>query len=531
MLGFIRKILRFWAQNQDDEQPLSTSSGDEIRPELEMNLAYLREQLGRSPDVIIRRFTLGGPGKIGATLVFIDGLTDKTIINQDILRPLMIEKEKNPVKSGDGSIIEKLEECLVTTGEIQRTSDCADLIGSILAGSIALLLEGQREALIISAPGWETRAIDEPDTEVVVKGPRDGFVETLRTNTALLRRRISHPGLTFIPLQVGRHTKTKLNIAYIKGIAKDELVEEVKRRLQRIRTDGVLAAGMIEQYIEDAPYSPFPTVGWTERPDVVAARLLEGRVAIFTDGSPVVNTVPMLFIENFQSPDDYNFRPYFSTTVRWLRYLAFTMSILSPPLFVALTTYHQELLPTPLLISVAAAVEGTPFPTVVEVIGMGVVFEILREAGIRLPRAVGQAVSIVGALVIGEATVSAGLIGAPTVIVIAFTAIASFVVPYQNEAAIMLRLLLTILSGMFGAFGIICGLLLVLIHLASLRSFGAPYLAPVAPLFFSVLKDVLLRFPLWAMARRPKAIEPADDRRRPVQPPEPPKVDWKRKKK
>ena len=210
-------------------------------------------------------------------------------------------------------------------------------------------------------------------------------------------------------------------------------MQEVKRRLERIKTDGILNAGYIEQYIEDAPFSPFMTVGYTERPDVAAARILEGRVAILTEGTPVVNTVPFLFVESFQSPDDYNFPLYFTTLTRWFRYIAFAGSVLSPGMFVALTTFHQELLPTPLLISMAAAMERTPLPAVGEALVMGLIFEILREAGIRLPKAVGQAVSIVGALVIGEASVQAGFIGAPVVIVVAFTAISSFAVPKQFD--------------------------------------------------------------------------------------------------
>lgn len=244
----------------------------------------------------------------------------------------------------------------------------------------------------------------------------------------------------------------------------------------------------MEQYIEDAPLSLFPTVNYTERPEVAASRILEGRVAIMIDGTPVVNTVPMIFFESFQTADDYNFR--------WLRFLAFMITILLPALYVALTTFHQEMIPTSLLISMAAAEEGIPFPAAFEVIIMDIIFEILREAGIRLPRPVGSAVSIVGALVLGDASVNAGIVGAPVVIVIALTAIASFMVPFQVESVTLIRLGLVFLAGFFGLYGILYGLLLILIHLASLRSFGVPYLTPLAPWGLTDLKDTVVRAPL-----------------------------------
>jgi spore germination protein KA len=309
---------------------------------------------------------------------------------------------------------------------------------------------------------------------------------------------------------VGRKTKTSISLAYIRGVARDDLIAEVRRRIRRIDTDAILDAGILEQYIEDAPFSLFPTVNYTERPEVAASRILEGRVAILIDGTPIVNTVPMLFLESFQTPDDYNYRWMFSTLIRWIRFLTFGLSITFPSLYVAFSTYHQELIPTPLLISMAAAEEGTPFPAVVEVVLMGIIFEILREAGIRLPHPIGTAVSIVGALVIGETAVAAGLIGAPVVIIVALTAITSFVVPFQVESATLIRLGLVIPAGFFGLIGIVNGLMLILIHLATLRSFGVPYLSPLAPMITTDLKDTVIRAPFWKLLTRPRSLEPQD---------------------
>jgi spore germination protein KA len=258
---------------------------------------------------------------------------------------------------------------------------------------------------------------------------------------------------------------------------------------------------------------------------VAAAKILEGRAAILIDTSPIVLTVPLLFIESFQTPDDYNSRFYYQSIIRVIRYIAFTISILLPGVYVALTTFHQELIPTPLLISMAAATEGTPFPAVVQAIGMGLVFEMLREAGVRLPRPIGQAVSIVGALVIGQSTVSAGLIGAPMVIVVATTAIASFIIPAQADASAILRFSFTMLGGFMGAFGIMIGMLWTLLHLSSLRSYGTPYLAPFAPLYpRNLAQDVLIRAPIWAMLIRPRSItQKKSQRQARAQKPRPPK--------
>ncbi|HHU51191.1 MAG TPA: spore germination protein [Firmicutes bacterium] len=483
---------------EDGEEGMSLS------PVLGENLHSLRQRLGKSSDIIMRRIILNLERKVEAAVVYVEGLADEKVINDHILSPLL--KVKGTGKKDSVKILEYLADEVITVGGVRRTGNIDRLVSLVLAGDTLFLLDGSARALLLSTRGWEKRALQEPDTEIIIKGPRIGFVETLRVNTALLRREIGHPDLTLESLEVGAKTKTEVCIAYLQGLTDQRLVDEVKRRIRRINTDAILAAGFLEEFIEDAPLSPFATVTYTERPDVAAAKILEGRVAIFTDGTPVVNTVPALFIESFQSPDDYTFRFYYSTIIRWIRYLSFALSILSPAIYVSLATFHQELLPTTLLISMAAATEGTPLPTVLEAVGLGLVFELLREAGIRLPRPIGQAVSIVGALVIGEAVVSAGLISAPTVIVVALTAISSFVAPVQVGVAALLRLGLTVIAGLLGAFGIVLALLVVLVHLASLRSFGVPFLSPVAPLVPRDLKDVVVRAPLWAMLTRPKFI-------------------------
>jgi spore germination protein KA len=499
-----------------------------IDRDLQPNLVLIRTALNDSTDLKIRKFTFYLEQEREAALVFIDGLVDTRVIHDHILRPLMVEtfKLKNMPDSGLKKDLNWLGEHFITVNSWSLITIIDEALNAILAGDTILLIAGFSEGLQISSKGWEKRGIQEPDTEVNIKGAREGFIENLRTNTALLRRKVGHPHLTYETMTVGKKTKTDLAIAYIHGIVREELVAEVKSRIARINTDAVLDAGILEQYIEDAPFSLFPTVNYTERPEVVAARLLEGRVAIMVDGTPVVNTVPMLFMESFQTTDDYNFRWLFMTLIRWIRFLAYLLTIIMPAMYVALSTFNQEMIPTSLLISMAAAEDATPFPAVFEVLIMGIIFEILREGGIRLPRPVGSAVSIVGALVIGDAAVNAGLVGAPVVIVIALTAITSFVIPFQLEPVTLIRLGLTAFAATFGLFGILNGMLLILIHLAALRSFGIPYLSPLAPWVTADLKDTVFRAPVWNLLKRPRSLEPMDlPRQAPGLEPRPPEPD------
>lgn len=508
MLSFFRKLSRKLFSTEHRNRAISSMDEQRLSADLTANMDVISNILGSSKDVIIRKLTIGSAKKTAAALIFIDGLTDKDTISRDILNNIMIEiKKTNGDKSfTQAKLFQFIEENLVTTGNVQRTRILNDVITAVLSGDTALLVEGSNDALLLSTKGWEARGISEPVTEVVVRGPREGFTENIRTNTALLRRKLRNHQFTFDTIQVGKITKTEVCIAYLRGVVNERLIAEIKQRLNKIETDAVLESGYIEQYIEDDPFSLFATIGNSERPDTVAAKILEGRAAILVDGTPIVLTVPLLFAESFQSPEDYYSRPFYSSVIRWIRFIAFTISILLPASYVAMTTFNHEVIPMPLFLTMAAAREGTPFPSVVEAIGMGLVFEILREAGVRLPRPVGQAVSIVGALVIGESAVSAGIIGAPMVIVVALTAICSFVVPAQLDSGAIMRVILTIFAGIMGAFGIGIGLLIFLVHLVALRSFGAPYLSPISPLSFQDLKDVIIRAPLWAMLTRPRVI-------------------------
>lgn len=508
-LGFLQFLVKNSINEVNQDSPAASKDFSAV---LARNLADLRSIFKGSTDIIIREFKFCG--KVNAALIFVDGLVSKKIINEDILEHMMFDSRQ--VLNSDELArisINNIQQALLSVGEVNYAADLNDFVQSVLGGDAGLLIDGFAKALVLDARGWESRGVQEPVTESVVRGPREGFTETLRSNTSLLRRKIRNPNLIFEVMVLGQKTRTIVAIAYVNGIVNPKLITEIKRRLKQIKNDAILESGYIEQFIEDNPFSPFATIANSERPDVVAAKILEGRAAIIVDGSPIALTVPMLLVENFQSAEDYYSRPYYASLVRSLRYLSFLVSILAPATYVALTTFHQELIPTPLLITMAASREGVPFPAVVEALGMLIVFEILREAGIRLPRPVGQAISIVGALVIGESAVSAGLITAPMVIVVAFTAISSFVTPALSDVQTVIRLALTILAGFIGEFGIVIGLLAVLIHLCALRSFGAPYLSPLAPLIPSELKDTFVRAPLWLMLTRPQSMGERDPER------------------
>lgn len=492
---------------------------------LEDNLKNIRDILGQSSDIIIREMKIGSDAKVDAAIIYVDGLVDKDVINRDILQPLMFNLQlvKDKVGQNHSSLLGYIKSSVLTVGQIEADCNIDSVIGRVMTGYTAILAQGSTQALVIDTKGWEKRGIESPTNEISMRGPKDSFTETMRINTALLRRKIRDPHLTFERLQIGQRSKTDVAVAYIKGIAPDNLIEEINQRLKRIDTDAILDIGYIEQYIEDSPSSLFPTVGASERPDVVTARILEGRAAILVDGSPMAITVPFLFIEGFQNPDDYYARLFFSTLVRGIRLLGFLLSVYLPGIYVALKSFHPELFPTPLLITVAAAREGHPFPVVIEALLMLILFEILREAGLRMPRSLGQAVSIVGALVIGQAAVSAGLVGAPMVIVVATTAIASFMAVSYADLGALFRLIMTIAAGFLGLFGMIIISLEVLSYLAALRSMGVPYLSPVTPLNIQGFKDTWLRAPLWAMDNRPAFLDPIDKKRQsPGQMPQPP---------
>lgn len=476
---------------------------------LDENIRMMKAIFTSCRDVVFRRFVLAQNEEIRLTLIYTEGLTDKNQVDDQIMRALSLDL---PVVVSGGKIkreqaMELIKQKGLCIHKIDETCRVDRVVDAVLAGDTVLLVDGHSTAIINGSRGFTARPVEDSVTDRLVRGPREAFVETLGTNISLIRRKIKNPALKIETIKIGRVTRTDVAVLYVEGIANPKIVAEVRRRLARIDIDGILEGGYIEEFIEDNPLSPFCTINHTDRVDKVAAFLLEGRVAIVVDGTPAVMTVPALFVELLQNPEDYYQRYIFSSAVRMLRVFTYFLTLLAPSVYVALITYHSELLPTSLLLSVAAQREAVPFPALAEVLTMELTFEILREAGIRMPQPMGQAVSIVGALVIGEAAVRAGMVAPATVIVVAITGIASFTFCYSTTLTIrLIRFPLLIISGTLGLYGLSTGLFVLAVHLVGLRSFGVPFLFPLAPLSAGELKDVAVRAPWWAMLTRPSLL-------------------------
>jgi spore germination protein KA len=494
------------SRKQAEENDIS----EKISFDLNTNLANIKHRFDKCSDLVFREFSIFQTKK--AVLIYIDGLNDSNQLELHLLKQLM--SAENILLRG--ASLKKLLDQYVTVAQTTEVQTIEKLLEHLLSGEAVLLVDGETFAIALSVKKWDHRAVEEPLTEAVIRGSREGFTENIRTNTALLRRRIRTENLKMESMKIGRVTKTDVVIAFIDGIVTDSVVTEIKSRLERIDIDGVLESGYIEELIEDNPFSPFPQIQNSERPDVVAANLLEGRVALFVDGTPFVLITPVTLYGLMQASEDYYERAFIMTMLRWIRFLFILIALLLPSLYIAITTYHQEMLPTNLLLSVASARESSPFPAFFEALMMEITFEALREAGVRLPRPVGSAVSIVGALVIGQAAVQAGIVSAPMVIVVSITGIASFTIPRFNLGVSirMLRFPIMIMAGVLGLFGIVIGLLIILIHLSKLRSLGVPYLSPMAPITWDNLKDVLIRAPHWAQGLRPRVFGYQNPQRR-----------------
>jgi spore germination protein len=487
-------------------KPTETKVPLAIDRDYAVSLQTMKKVFSDCSDVIFREISVT-PASRGF-IVFIDGIVKSEEISDHTLLPLFALHSR----------ISDPEELEQETLIVPQTAPCPtyeEAADNILAGNAVLFIQGHDHGITINARGGARRGVEEPQTESVIRGPREGFVENLRTNTALLRFKIKSSDLKMKSFVIGDKTKTSVLLAYIEGIIDPKLVEEATRRLQEIKIDGVLESGYIEELIEDQPFSPFPQLQYTERPDAAAAGLLEGRFAIFVDGTPFVLVAPVTFWQFMQASEDYYERYIIGNLIRWLRMVFIAVALFLPALYVAVTTFQQDMLPSNLLLSIAAARESIPFPAIVEALIMEVAFEALREAGIRLPKTVGQAVSILGALVIGQAAVQAGIVSAPMVIVVSLTGIASFTIPRFNMA-ISIRLLrfpLMILAGIFGLFGIVVGLVLISVHLCSLRSFGVPYLSGIAPYQHAEQQDIMVRSPWWKMVFRPNSLSQLNRRR------------------
>lgn len=504
----------FLKKQQSKTSPTKDETGHLISGPLsesmKENLQKLQDDMGHSVDLIIREIESERLG-LQMAFVYIDGLVDNTAVSEFTIQTVLDETSLITDSDNKPDIDElgkAFKHRAFSVGQISKCSDWANLYSRLMSGYTILFLDGCEEVIIAGTEGGERRSVTEPTSQTVIRGPREGFTESIRTNTSLLRRKIKSPKLWLEEMQIGRVTMTDVGIMYIKGIVGEEIVTEVRKRLSNIDIDAILESGYIEELIEDTNFTLFPTVYHSERPDVIAANLLEGRVAILVDGTPFALIVPSTFNMYFQAAEDYYNRFDVGSLIRLLRFISFFIGLLMPSLYVAIITFHQEMIPTPWLIKLAVQREGVPFPAFVEAFIMETVFEILREAGVRMPRSVGNTISIVGGLVLGQAAVEAGIVSPAVVIVVSLTAIASFVSPAYNIGitARMLRFLFLFASSFMGIYGMACLLLIILLHMCSLKSMNVPYMAPYGPTILSDLKDTLLRVPMTLMKTRPKMI-------------------------
>ncbi|MDI9259164.1 spore germination protein [Alicyclobacillus sendaiensis] len=402
-------------------------------------------------------------------------------------------------------------------------------VRAVLDGYAVIARDGASGARAWRLSAAPARSVERSENEPTLHGPQEAFIESLAVNLAMVRKRLKSPRLKIETFTVGETAPCDIAVLYEAGVAKPHLVREVRRRISQIRVDYVADSNEVREFINDPRFSVFPTTEETERPDRVVAGLMEGRVAIIADGSPTCLMVPVTFAMNLSSPEDYYMHYSLALPLRLLRHLMFWSAVLLPALYVALVTYNQDLLPTPLLVSVAAQHAGIPFPTIIEALGMMTAFEALREAGTRLPRAVGQSVSIVGTLVIGDAAVRAGLVSPGMVIIVSATGVASFTLPALGlvQAARLLQFPFVLAAGLFGLYGVLMLGMALLGRMASLRSFGVPYFAPIAPTFIRDMKDVIVRAPWWMMQGRPRQFESVERERVPQDAaPAPKKTTW-----
>jgi spore germination protein len=475
---------------------------DEIKLFTEENMKYVKGLLKDNSDFVFREFYTD---QWKAGIIYIDGMADKILLDDYVLEPLM-----GNYKSINSS--EEIKDIILAVSDMREVDKLSEGIIAALSGDTLMFIDGLDVCYVIATRYWPARGVSEPSGETVIRGAREGFTETIRFNTALVRRRIRDTRLRVKAKRLGVRSKTDAAIMYIDDIVNKEVLQELEERINKINIDAVLDSAYIEQFIEDDKFSPFPQIQSTERPDVVAAALYEGRVAVLVDNSPFAIIVPTTLPNLFQSPDDYYQKWIHVSLTRILRFFAIIISLIMPALYVAVTAFHTSIIPTELAYSIAASREGVPFPSFLEAIIMEISLALLIEAVIRLPKPIGATIGIVGGLIIGQAAVSAGIVSPIMIIIVGLTAITTFLTPNYGVTAAFrfIRFLLIIAASVIGLYGIMLGLISVLIHLIRLKSFGVSYLSPMVNAESKDFKDMFIRFPISSLKERPKYMKTQD---------------------
>lgn len=531
----------YYNNNKEDSNSSSDANSDSstniknIFTNINENLNYIKSRynLMINSDIILREFTLNAKNKqYKAFILFIDGMVDSNLINDFILKPLMLKNSANSFnsyqdrviseKTNNNTIIRKVKKidivdyiskCLLPQNSIKKQNQFDEIISGVNSGNCALFIDTLNFAFDIEVKGFKQRSVDTPNNEIIIKGPQEAFVENIRTNTSLLRRIANNEKLIIENVEVGCITKTKCAICYMDNIANNDLVAEVKYRLNNIKIDSLLSSGQLEQLIVSDNQIGVPEILSTERPDKTAKYLLQGRVIILINGSPYSLIMPATLIDFMSSPEDTNLKPYFANFLRGLRFLSAIITLLLPGLYIAVTSFHQEILPTELLYSILSARENVPFPIIFEIFIMEISFELIREAGLRVPSPIGPTIGIVGALVLGQAAVSASIVSPILIIIVALTGIASFAIPDFSFGFHLrfFRFGFVILGYIAGFLGIAMGLFIYLSILCNIRSFGVPYTVPFAPAINSKGNGYFIP-PIWKQEYRATYIAPKKEK-------------------
>lgn len=470
-----------------------------ISEQLDTNISCFKDLFKNSMDFIVREFCINNTD---AAILAIDGLVNKEQIAISVLNPLL----QTPVAKSNGEeIMCYVEQNVLGTVDQMRLHTVSDILDRLMNGFAILIIDGCRYALCFGIQGFERRGISEPEKEIMQRGSREGFVEAFLINVSMIRRRMKTPDLKVERIIVGEKSHTPIALCYLNSAVDPNVLSEVKERLQKCTLQNVLAAGYLTEYLEKP--SIFESVGITERPDTLCGKIQEGRIGILVDGTPSALIVPYLFMENFQTMDDYASRPFFATFSRWIKYAAFFLTVFLPGVFVGTVSHNPELLPDLLLRKVVEAVSQTPFPIILEILLLYFMYEFLREAGTRVPKPLSSSIGIVGGLVIGETAVSAGLVGAPSLVIIALTVITGYTIPKLYEQMAFLRLIFIIVGGIWGVWGIFIGMIVLLFDLCGKSSFSIPFMAPVAPFRMRSMRDIIVRLGWKRLSRHTTKIQ------------------------
>lgn len=469
-----------------------------ISSDVNYNKKVVKSILG-SDDIVFFDFELG---KTSALCVYVDSITDKELLGLEVLAPLKkLCSEKSAAKTNISHLAKA-----ITLANVKTESKITDATNDILSGNAMIFIDGKNKAISVDLKKFEVRAISEPPTGLAVRGPRNGFTESIKSNLSLVRRYLKSPDLKVETFEKGRYTKTSIAFMYIDGISRPEIIDKIRKKIQEIDIDGIPDSSYVSKLLNERKTSLFKQVGSTERPDVLIERMLEGRAGIIVDGSPFALTLPYLLIEDFQAAEDYYISEYRANLVRALRVIAMIFSILLPSVFVAAQLFHLQIIPLNFLLTIVNGIKEIPFSPSLEMFFVLLIFELLNETSVRMPKYVGMALAVVGALVLGETAVNAGIVSTPAILIMALSGISIYAIPELVETTSVLRFIYLIVAGSLGGYGLILITAFLIIYLCSADNYGAPYLAPYSPVLLNDFQDGLYMNNVIGMVKRPEAL-------------------------